>query len=446
MGPVCMGMEVLQSVGRRVSGGFLIIAWALMQAGQGAAQNMAIPRLTVEEAVEQAVSWHPSVEEAIGRLDAQAEQRNVAKAGYLPQISGGIGSAMLESGQNQWRPRATLNASQMLYDFGKVGSDVRIAEAGDRVFRGRLLLAVDALSRDAVQAMIENQRAEALLGVAREQLNDLSMIEEMVRHRYQRGAATKSDALQAKGRVGGAEAEIQRIEGEIARWRGTLANLVGQNEVGNVDRAVPEWLMRACDVGVADWDEVPAMIEIAAERDRALAEYERSKADRFPTVSLEAGASGDVQEPWSDRADYNIGIRVSSSLFSGGAAQARARGAGHSLSAATAAEGRIRNDISRVVGELQQQVIGMRMVLETQRLREADVRETGSLYRLQYLEMGTRSLVDLLNSQQELHQLRFNLVNIEHDLRRMQSECLFYSGSTRDQFALKGKRVRGVVL
>lgn len=412
-----------------------------------AAQMVAAPVLTMEQAVQRAIEWHPSVEEAVGRLDAQAEERNVAKSGYQPRITAGVGSDVARGGDdNRWRPRANINASQMIHDFGKVRSDVRAAEAGDLVFHARLLFAVDRLARETAQAVVENQRAAALRGVAQDQYDDLKMIEDMVYHRFRRGATTKSDALQAKGRVGGAEADIQRLDAEILRWRGTLSNLVGSATVSDVDPNVPEWLLNVCAAGVQEWDKVPSIMEAQAERDRAMADFERSKADRLPTISLEAGASGDVHEPWSNRADYNIGIRVNSSVFNGGASNARARGASHSLSAATAAEGRIRLEIDRMFGELRDEIVGKQNVLVTLRQREIDMRETGSLYRLQYLEMGTRSLVDLLNAQQELHQLRFNIVNTEHDIRRMQTECLFYSGNTRDQFALKGKRVKGVTL
>lgn len=452
-------MKNLQPIGRNLSSRLLLVpifasiglgfvggALLAVPVGDAAAQTIPAPMLGMEQAVQQAVEWHPSVEEAMGRLDAQAEERHVAKAGYQPRITAGVGSDMLRGdGANRWRPRANINASQMIQDFGKVGSNVRLAEAGDRVYQARLLYAVDNLARETAQALVENQRAAMLRRVAEDQLSDLRMIEEMVNHRYQRGAATKSDALQAKGRVGGAEADIQRIDSEILRWRGTLANLLG-GPVSAVDPDVPDWLMQICAGGVAAWESVPSIQEAQAERDRALAEFERSKADRLPTISLEAGASGDVHEPWSRRADYNIGIRVNSSVFSGGASTARARGASHALSAANAAENRIRLDIQRVFAELQEDIIGRQNVLETLKQRETDMRETGSLYRLQYLEMGTRSLVDLLNAQQELHQLRFTIVNTQHDIRRTQTECLFYSGASRDRFSLTGKRVRGVIL
>jgi adhesin transport system outer membrane protein len=415
-------------------------------AAPAAGQDVALDHIDMQTAVDRAISWHPAVEEAIGRLRAQAEERQVAKAGYLPQISGGLGPSLRNGSENGWIPRANISASQMLYDFGKVRSNVRFAEAGDRLTRAQLLNAVDFLARDTSQAVIEAQRARAMLKVAEEQFRDISLIEEMVRNRHLRGAATKSDALQAKARVGGAKAEIQRIEGDIARWNGVISNYLGQTHIGEIREDVPDFLRNACDLGVENWSDVPAIMEVQAERDRALAEYERSKADRMPTLSLEGGAAGHVNDPLSNRTDYNIGLTVNSSIFNGGATGARARSAGYALSAATSAENRVRLDLGRVFSELREQLSALRAVRETLQIRELDMRETSSLYRLQYLEMGTRSLVDLLNAQQELHQLRFAMVQNDHDARRLQSECVYYSGKTRDHYALQGKKVQGVAI
>ncbi|MXP00908.1 transporter [Altererythrobacter xixiisoli] len=404
------------------------------------------PVLTMQDAVTAALAWHPSIDEAVQRINAQGEEIDVARAGYRPRVSGGISTGYQNNTANGWRPRANVTASQMLFDFGKVMNTVRFAEAGARVSRARLLLAVDSLIRDTSFSVIEIQRAEALLAVANDQLTELRAIEQLVRLRFERGAATRSDALQAQARVTGAEATIQQIEAEQDRWQSNLAYLLGENEIGDVVPETPEWLEASCGQLEPDWTDVPAIIEAFATRDQAMAEFERAKADRMPTISLEAGGSTEIQDPVSNRADYSFGIRVTSPLYNGGAVTARARGAGFALRAADAAEARVRNDISRLLAEAQQQVFGLQDVLKTLAQREADMRETGRLYRLQYLEMGTRTLVDLLNSQQELNQVRFDAVNTTHDLRRLRIDCTFYSGSARRSFRLKGQRVQGEIL
>ncbi|HEY0596876.1 MAG TPA: TolC family protein [Sphingopyxis sp.] len=399
-----------------------------------------------ETAVREAVGWHPSITESVGRLQARAEEVAIAKAGYKPQISGGVGSSYDNITQSRWRPRANLSASQMLFDFGKVSSSVAAAEAGTRIGRAELLLAVDSLIRDTSYAVIEIQRDMVLRQVALDQLASIQSISELVDHRYRLGASTKSDALQARARVQAAEVTLQEIEAERHRWDSNLAFLLGRPAAPEVSLDPVPGLYGACARGEPDWTMVPGVMQAQAQRDEAMADFKRSKADGLPTISFGAGGGADIHDPFSRRAEYNFGINVSSALYSGGARRARTRSAAYSLGAADAAEARVRNEVSRLLAEAERQVTSLTGVLDTLTARQASMDETGRLYRLQYLDMGTRTLVDLLNAEQELHQVRFDRVNTQYDTRRLQVDCLFYSGVQREVFGLSGLAVRGVAL
>lgn len=399
-----------------------------------------------ETAVQEAVAWHPSVTESVGRLQARGEEVTVAKAGYKPQISGGIGTSYDNVRRNQWRPRANLSASQMLFDFGKVSSAVEAAEAGTRIGRAELLLAVDSLIRDTGYAMVEIQRTTMLRQVALDQLASITEINELVHQRYRLGASTKSDALQAQARVQAAQATLQEIEAERRRWDSNLAYLLGRDTAPDVSPDPPPALHGACAVREPDWTMVPAFLQARAQRDAAVAELKRSRADAMPTLSLGAGGGADINDPFSRRAEYNFGITISSALYSGGSRQAQTRSAAYGLNAAEAAEARVRNEVGRLLAEAAQQVASLSDVVDTLAARQSSMEETGRLYRLQYLDMGTRTLVDLLNAEQELHQVRFDLVNTRHDTRRLEIDCLFYSGAQRDAYGLSGTTVRGIML
>ncbi|ERM02995.1 hypothetical protein Q644_13800 [Brucella intermedia 229E] len=70
--------------------------------------------------------------------------------------------------------------------------------------------------------------------------------------------------------------------------------------------------------------------------------------------------------------------------------------------------------------------------------------KTRDLYREQYLELGgTRTLLDLLNAEQELHESRFQIANTVHDLRRLNISCLYNSGKIRREFGINPAMVRG---
>ncbi|MEC9016514.1 MAG: transporter, partial [Pseudomonadota bacterium] len=107
---------------------------------------------------------------------------------------------------------------------------------------------------------------------------------------------------------------------------------------------------------------------------------------------------------------------------------------------------RARNEAEQRLAEAQQQIDSLNALLQTLASRQDNMDETGKLYRMQYLQMGTRTLVDLLNAEQEFQQVRFEAVNSAHDLRRLQLDCLYNSGRTRAAFHLSGTVVRGVTL
>ena len=403
--------------------------------------------VTLEGAAREAVEWHPSLIEAAGMLAARGEDVKAARAGYLPTISAGVGSGYDSRVSGTLRPRPQVGASQMLFDFGKVSSEIAGANAGTRIGRAEMLLAVDALIRDTGYAIIEYQRAAAQRDIAREQAQRVEEIGDLVGKRAALGAATRSDALQAQARVEAAVANVAPAEAAERRWASNLAFLLGRTTPPpSVSGDVPDWLMRSCAGPAPVWDAVPSVMAADAQAERAVAALRRSRADRYPTVSLGGDASTDITTPFGDRGIFNFGLRVSSNIFGGGITRARVRGASYELEAAQAATRRIRNENSQRFAEARQQIDSLSQVVATLESREGNMRETGRLYRIQYLEMGTRTLVDLLNAEQELQQVRFEAVNIRQNLRRLQVDCLFLSGRMRDAFHLSGTSVRGVML
>lgn len=427
-------------------GSLLIVGVLTCIAGTGIAAVRDGP-VTLESAAREAVAWHPAVTEATGVLGARGEEVAVARAGYLPRVSAGIGSGYDNRIAGNWRPRPQVGAEQMLFDFGKVRSAIDAARAGTRAGRGELLLAIDTLIRDTGYAVIEVQRAAALRQVAEDQRASIRQISDLVANRAAKGAATRSDALQARARVEAAEAALTQIEAQRGRWSSNLAYLLGRDAAPPVTSDVPGWLMRSCAAPRPDWTAIPAVMVADADAERAEADLRRSRAERYPTVSFGGDASTDLVSPLaSGRNIYNFGLRVSSNLFAGGATRARVRGATFALDAAQAARQRARTDTSQRLAEAQQQIASLSRLVDTLGAREGSMRETGKLYRLQYLEMGTRTLVDLLNAQQELHQVRFEAVNTAHDLRRLQLDCLYLSGRAREAFGLTGTRLHGVTL
>ena len=433
----------------RGAGGVLILAGLALSIPLNGANAQAGPRVapdtrpptggmvTLRSAALAALTSHLRIAEASGTLASRREEIDEARAGYYPRISAGLTGGYDSRIRASWRPRPTISADQMLYDFGKVASAVEAARAGTREGRAQLFLAIDDLVRETAYAVVELQRSAALRQVALDQLASVTDISRLVTDRYQTGAATRSDALQAKARVEDARATLAQISATHQRWASALAYLMGRDlPVERVAMQEPDWLKRACSITGTHPDEIPAVMVARARRDRARADLHRAHADQLPTLSIGGDASTDIFSPTSDRSIYSVGLKVSSEIFSGGARKARARGAEYALGSANAGIARAELEARRNLAEARTQVPLLRDLLATLETRRADMAETGRLYRMQYLQMGTRTLVDLLNAEQELHQVGFDAANTAHDLRRLELDCLYNDGALRTAFDL----------
>ena len=404
--------------------------------------------LTMEAAVRRAVGWHPAVDEATGRIYQADERIRAAQAGYYPKLNAGVTSGYQSSNREGWRPNFNISASQMLYDFGKVASSVDIERAVKSISNARLLLAIDDLSRDTANAVVEVQRYRRLSALAQEQVEGVKRIAGLVSQRTDKGASTMSDKVQADARVESALATQLQYQSELNRWQVALGALIGGGSP-NPASGEPDWLGKACEAAVPDWEEVPAMLQAKAEKEEAKAQLAASRAEALPTLSLEAMTGYDLNASRDDtrsndrQPEYSVGLNVSSNLYNGGQTAARKRAAAYALQSAEAAVSTARYDIERNLMEARSQIGTLGRLKGSLESRADMMVKTRDLYREQYLELGTRTLLDLLNAEQELHESRFQIANTVHDLRRLNISCLYSSGKIRREFGINPAMVRG---
>jgi adhesin transport system outer membrane protein len=402
--------------------------------------------MTIETAVRRAVLWHPAVGEAVARLRQQMESVNEAEAGYMPQVGWGIDSGYDSTEADRYRPMLNVRVSQTIYDFGKIDGRVRVASAEVESRQAGILVAIDDLAYETAAAMIQVQRYRKLVGVTRDQVADVKGIQELVKTRTTSGASTESDLLQAQARVQTAEATKFQLEGELRRWEGILATLTATQGVPGIKDERPAWLASACSAGDIDWQRVPAVLEAEAAQKTASAQLDLTRAEARPSIALEGRVGTDLARMGDRESEFRIGLGVTGDIFNGGASAARSNAAGHALAASKAAVERARFDVQRALREAGGQIASLSRLRDTLKRTDAALRKTRELYRMQYRELGTRTLLDVLNADQELHAARLQATNAEYDLRKLGLDCIYNSGRIRQVFNLIGYQVQGVAL
>ncbi|WP_255876111.1 TolC family outer membrane protein [Microbulbifer elongatus] len=416
----------------------------------GISSSTASLQINMTNAVQQAVGWHPAVGESVGELHRQQENIRAARAGYFPQVSVGVvGGYETENEGNGDGHAVQLYVSQVLYDFGKIAGSVDAATAGARASQARVLQQIDTIARDTAQAAIEVLRYQSLVESADAQIEGVSAISNLVTMRNQRGASSRSDVLQAQARIESARANRQQTIAQLNRWRSVLQNLMGVEQPVILKNGVPQSIVNGCSVDPMQANAAPAVLVAEAERAEAVAQLKEARAQSWPTLSLDGSVNSYLDQEYVDVNALNdhesaIFLNLSMPIYQGGRLYANRDAANFAMRSAEAAKDNARLAVARDLRIAQSQSVGLERSLNILDARLHAIEETRDLYRKQYSALGTRTLVELLNSEEEVQQARIEKSNTQYDLYSLQVDCLYTVGQVRRAFHLDGRQIQGV--
>lgn len=409
--------------------------------------------LELNEAVRQAVARHPSISDAISTLAQQAGGVEVARAGYYPQVRVGVGGGTNNAPAAQGGSTgtvATASVSQMLYDFGKVDGAVAQSEALVRRQQAGILKQIDAVAQQTADAVVTAHRYQALLAIAQQQVQAVEKVLETARLRANAGISTRADPIQAESRVDSARANLLQVKSQLAQWRERLGTLLGPGVPPQI-APLPDGLASTLRVdSPPDTSLLPDVLAAEAERRAASAQLEIARANRYPTLSVDASvnkAMGGINPATLERNGtyHTVMLNLTSVIYQGGALDAQVR-------AATAAEeaARMRIETARLnagdqARNFREQVIGAQARLGVLADRRRSIVEARDLYREQYT-LGTRSILDLLNAEQEIYQAAAEQEAVLHDLWASRVGYIGATGQARAFYGLDNTTVQGMEL
>jgi len=230
----------------------------------------------------------------------------------------------------------------------------------------------------------------------------------------ERGAGRRSDLQQAAGRLALAQNQLTQVEGQLAQAETAYRHLVGAAP-GALRRpdGLDEHLPADIDRVVAETVTAHPAVR-AAERDHSAAQADRDAARGriAPRLNLEAGVARntDIDGIRGLNDERFVTLRLRSNLFRGGTDLARVREAEARLDEAGANLGRARNDVERDLRQAWQGLAANRLrIAELERHAEISA-QVVEAYRAQF-SIGQRTLLDVLNSENELYSARASALN-----------------------------------
>lgn len=402
----------------------LVLLLFTLVSGQGAA-------IELRQAIEQALLNSPEVREGVYQRLSSDEQLNQAEAGFLPNVdlTGGIGYEHTDSpgtrlgsnDQDLLRRELGFLLRQMLFDGFTTQSEVDRQQARVAANAEQLLGTAHSIALRSIEAYFDLVRYRRLKWFAEDNLRTHKRIQDQVRLRSEAGVSRKSDLDQVNARVALAEASLIAAEANVADAETTYTRVIGQ--AAPIELAVPEQpptalpdsLAAALDRAIAA---NPVLRSARADIEEAVAQNRVAQGQRFPRLDLElAGNLNDNIDGVEGRNDdLSAMLRVRYNLFDGGADRARIRQTAHEINQAKEVRNRTRRELEESLRLAWTALQSTRRQLGylTERVKFSEA--TRDAY-LRQFNIGQRTLLDLLNTENDVFQARQSLINTRRDQR-----------------------------
>ena len=378
---------------------------------------------TLREALAQAYQTNPTLQAARAQQRATDEGVPIEKAAGRPsaQIAGTHVEFLITSGNSFTAPSRNLTVGPDLtvpiYQGGAVKNSIRAAE--ERVDAGRADLrgTESAIFSQVVAAYMDVLQAEALVGLNVNQVQVLATNVEATSDRFEIGDLTRTDVAQSQSRLALAEGDLRGAQSNLIGARETYIRLVGTAPLALQPPPplpnLPSDPNTAVDVAL---ERNPDLIAARERADAAKLDVRVAGSSRLPRVNLFSGADysdffGTLGGPGFTQREVtaNAGVQFTIPLYQGGRPAALQRQAqareGAALEQIILAE---RSVIAQVRASFASYraslsiIDSSRTAVSAAELSLEGVRAENSI--------GNRTILDVLNAEQELLASRVQLI------------------------------------
>ncbi|GAA0729468.1 TolC family outer membrane protein [Sphingomonas japonica] len=387
---------------------------------------------TLREALLKAYRDNPSIARERSSLRAIDENVPLAKANGRPDVSlTGDYVEYLKQAENSFvAPERQLSSNAQvtvpLFNGGQVRNSVRAAETRSLAGRANLRSAEANLFTNVVAAYNDVIRDEAIVQLNQQNVRVLDVNLQATRDRFEVGDLTRTDVAQSEARLAVAVGQLRGAEAQLVTSRETYVQLVGDTpDTLEAPPALPNLPAETTTAVATALNNNPALAAAERERDATRFDTRAAKGARLPQVSAFVGGNyfnylntlgsatvgGSI--PQTGTAAQG-GLSLTVPLYQGGrpAAQVRQAQARESVAIETVTETE-RGVIAQARSAFANWQSSLRVIESAQVAVDANqlslegVRAENTV--------GTRTILDILNAEQELLNSQVTLVTARRD-------------------------------
>lgn len=393
--------------------------------------------LTLKESVIEALETNPVVQERLRNYRATQQDLNIAESEYYPSLdfsaSAGYTSAgkIKDSSDSDWNHNVldttyknyetSLTLTQNLFAGFSTVNKVNYQEARILAAAYNYVEKSNDIAFRMTTSYVNVLRSYELLETARENVQINEVIYKKVKSLFDAGLTTDSEVKKIESSLSLAKSNLtvglnntHDTEFNFRRILGRMPDVVNMQKV-NLDIAMPESIQRAALYAI---NHNPSLLVSRYNIKGAQALWKENEQDFYPRVDLEINQNYDdveLRNQFNQPDDrFTARIVVSYNLFRGGADRATSQ---KNISKINQ-EIDIKRDLKRQVIEgldlswSAYEMIGLQ--LKDLRDYKGFSEKTLELYKEEY-DLGRRSLLDLLASQNDVINSRMQIITAEYD-------------------------------
>lgn len=311
----------------------------------------------------------------------------------------------------------TAQVTQPLYRGGRTVADTKRAVAEMLSARAALVNVEQQVMLAVGTSYMEVLRDQAVVELTENNLIVLERQLQATRDRFSVGEVTRTDVAQAEARLARAASDLETAKGDLEISRAAYARQVGEQPVGlEAPEGVPgapESLDRAVEIA-AEYN--PVVVQAVRNHEAATHVVRLIKGELYPSVALngQLQQAFDPNENTDEIMQAQATIDVTAPLYQSGSVYARIRGAKQSQSQALQEIEEARRQAVEAASAAWEQVVANRATIVS---LEAEIRANEIALEgvQQEALVGTRTVLDILDAEQELLDSRVNLVRARRD-------------------------------
>lgn len=383
-------------------------------------------QFTLKDAAQAAVLKSPEVLARWHAFREASEEIGVAQGGFLPKVDLSAGVGYQKTAQKQVGTdlsysgnETTLSLRQMLFDGFSTSNEVKRLGKAKLVRYFELLDASENTALEAGRAYLDVLRYRSQVVLAEENYIQHQAAYEQLKKRAESGVGKRVDVDQASSRLALADVNLTTAYANLHDVTARYVRIVGEQPAkemiapGSLGKALPGGIDRVLGEALKH---NPALRATVENIEASQYDLEARRSAFMPRLDLVARRDDySNYQNGGSRDDSRIELRLNFNIFNGGSDSARSR------------QYRERKDIA--LDQREKACRDMRQTLsiaynETLRLTDqisyigtqvSLVEKTRAAYRDQF-NIGQRTLLDLLNTQNEYFDARRSQVNADADL------------------------------